>query len=158
MSGLILQLLFATRVPSPHPAKEPLPPRVMETFQYLKSVAPSSSEAAAQERLRKPIDPAVFFALISSDGLLFSDVLPGAPGHVGLEELRKALKSQRGIVYRYLVGLTVDIAGSTDLSLAGFETHNGVTSVSLASFVLTFVSEGGPLRLHEVRSTDPGGD
>jgi hypothetical protein len=158
VSGLILHLLLATRVPTPPPAKEPLPPRVMEILQYLKSVAPSSPEAAARDRLGKPIDPAVFFGFISSKGLLFSDVLPGAPGMVGLDQLRKELKSQRGLVYRYLVGLTVDIAGSTDLSLVSFETHNGVISVSLATFVLTFSKEEKALRLQEVKSTDPGGD
>lgn len=61
----------------------------METLLYLKSVAPVSPEAAAQDRLRRPIDPTIFFEYMSSRGLVFSDVLGGAPGQVDLDQLRK---------------------------------------------------------------------
>lgn len=158
LRGLVIQLLLATRLPSPPPSAEPLPPRVMETLLYLKSVAPVSPEAAAQERLRRPIDPTVFFGYISSRGLVFSDVLGGAPGQVGLDQLRKALKSQRGLVYRYIVGLAVDVSGYLDLSRIPFDEHKGVIKVTLASYALTFAKEGGSLRLREIQSTDPGGD
>jgi hypothetical protein len=64
LRGLTIQLLLVTRLLSPPPSAEPLPPRVMETLLYLKSVAPVSPEAAAQDRLRRPIDPTVFFVTV----------------------------------------------------------------------------------------------
>jgi hypothetical protein len=135
-----------------------VPPRVKETFEYLKSIAPSSLEEREHEQVSKPIDPTIFFGYISAKGLFFSDVLGGAPGQVGLEQLRKALKSQRGLIYRYIVGLAVDVAGYLDYSKAPFQVHSGIVRVSLASYDLTFANEGSSLRLQRIESTDPGGD
>jgi len=131
---------------------------VIETLQYLKSVAPREPQTGKESRPGKSIDPSVFFGFVSSRGLFFSDVLGGAPGQVSLDQLKKALKMQRGLVYRYLVGVTADVAGYPDLSRIPFEIHNDVVTATLASYNLTFVKEERLFRLQRIESTDPGGD
>lgn len=158
VASLLAYVLSASQAAGAKDRGEPLPPRVRNTIQYLKELAPSKPGSGAQYKLRKAVDLRTFAEHIFSKGLVFSDVSGGAPGLVGWDRLEQELRSERGLAYRYLVGLCIDAAGYRDLSHLRVERERGTVRVVLSSYTLTFSEEAGALRLSEIQYTDPGGD
>ena len=138
------------------PAAEGAPTRVKEVLELLREVAPRHP-SPANFRLRKPIGER-FFGDISSAGLLFSDVVPSGPGEVTVDELRRVLKGEKGVVYRYMVALAIDASHCGDYSHLTLQRRGETLNVVLERFDLTFQDEGGSLKLRQVKLTDPGGD
>jgi hypothetical protein len=148
---VLLQILLATRATFPGP--EPVPPRVVEFLRYLADIAPQTAAERERDRFAKPIDVDIFLGYVWSSGLTVTDVLPGAPGFVRPDRLRRELKAERGLVFRYVVGLS-----RSALDRPSVDRHEGVLLVTLSDYVLTFATEGSVLKLKKLESTDPGGD
>jgi hypothetical protein len=154
---VILHALVMSKVPAAPPhGGESVPARVKEVLEVLKEVAPRDP-SPSNYRLSKPISE-IFFRDISSAGVLFSDVLPDAPGQLTVDQVRKALKTEKGRVYEYIVGLALVASRSGDYSYLSFQRQGETVTVVLPHFDLTFENEKGSLKLREIRSTDPGGD
>jgi hypothetical protein len=159
IQALLFHLLLTTRLPATPQPSEPPPARITQFLEYLKNIAPSHPGPGNQYRLPKPIDTTVFLGYVSSTGVFFSDVEDEvAPGQVGRARLSKELKSGRGLIYRYVVGLTIAASEIRNGSPIHFETKDGVTRVFLIDHVLTFVPEDGLPKLQRLENTDPGGD
>ena len=155
---LILALLATGSTLPPGPA-EAMPVRVRGFLQYMASVAPGPEEKLKHYRLRRPIDPKILADSVSAKGLSIVDVAGRSPPiRLGLDKLQKELKSERGLTYRYFVGLAIDVAGYTDYSGIPCIGKDGTVRVSLSSYILTFVFEGGLLKLSGIEYTDPEGD
>ena len=155
-SLFVLQLLMMLKVPSPPQGAKAVPPRVKEVLEFLREVAPKDP-SPGNYRFRKPINEG-FFRDISAAGLLLSDVSPPAPGQLTIDQLRKVVRAEKGLAYRYLVGLALDASLCGDYSHLTVKREGESVRVVLSNFDLTFENEEGTLKLREVRSTDPGGD
>lgn len=155
---LLLPLFLTTRIPPTSHASEPPPARIAQFIEYLKRMAPVHPGPGNQYRLPNPVDTTVFLGYIASTGLFFSDVEGPAPGQVGPDMLRKELKSGRGMIYRYVVGLTIAASKIRSSSAIHFETKDGLIRVRLTDYILTFISEDDSPKLQRLEYTDPGGD
>jgi hypothetical protein len=152
---LVLQLLLMTKPAVVAPAPAPLPPRVKEFMQYLKSVAPDKT---GQLKPRKPIDPDAFLRYVSAQGIAFSDLSSKAPDRVSSDGLRKVLKEGRGQNFRTIVHLAMTVSRLVG-DPAPVEKRGDSWRVSVVDrYVLTFVEEASGLKLQAIEFIDPEGD
>jgi len=124
-------------------------------MQYLKSIAP---DKPGQLKPRKPIDPDAFLRYVTSQGITFSDLNTKGQDRVTPEQLRKQLKEGRSQNFRSIVHLALTVS-----QLVGdpgpVEKRGDALRVSIVErYALTFVEEGGILKLQAIEFLDPEGD
>jgi len=159
LSVWLLVTIMSTSVPRPAPTPEPLPSSLVAFFRYLRSVAPTGTGKAFVPQ--KPIDPEIVLQNVSSKGLFFSDVSPGAPGQVDVDRLRKEIRKARGDAFRYLVHLSYVVFNTERLGEAPEVVRMSETQMRVdlgSEYQLTFVHEGSDWRMTTVSVIDPYGD